>query len=278
MTNESLISVMLPAVKTLEDQKMQKALQDSLENSRASIEKIENCFENLASNNWNQNELRTFFNVWKHTHLKMLPIYGLSCRILKLATESPDGNRDDYFLSATKNAQTSYEDLNIEGFEDAGKKKTHADLYNELAHELCEGDEWQLSKYATKEGKEFSTWIYDNMVYQDLQTGLFTNLFSEVFNHGEYTIALSAFRRFLKEQKGYDNEKTESLALYVKCHVTSGVEVDHFQAVAGSLDYLVKAEKSAIDYSKAEAIFTEYLYKMGKAMEPLFSSEKIAAG
>ncbi|MES0489543.1 MAG: hypothetical protein ABUK01_06090 [Leptospirales bacterium] len=270
MQNESLISIIAPVVESVDNMNLKKVLKDSLTKSKKSLTNIDNCFHRLSSGPWDVETMRKFFHVWKLTHLKMLPIYGLSCRILKMATDSPNGSRNDYFMAATKNAETSYQDLNIDGHEIDGDMKTHSDLYNDLANEICDGDSWQLKQYSTKPALAFSKWIYGNMVYQDVEIGLFTNLFSEIFNHGEYTIALHSFRTFLQEQKGYDKQKSDQLALYIKCHVTSGVEVDHFHCVASSLVHIENAKKSKMDYSKAEDIFCNYLNKIGAVLDPLF--------
>lgn len=91
---------------------------------------IEKVFKQICSSKFSESKMSFFLNMWKSTHLKMLPIYGLSCRLNILASSSDDEQQKlHYYQASDFNSQTSHEDLGI-GFDAI----SHGKLYDDFAY------------------------------------------------------------------------------------------------------------------------------------------------
>ena len=240
-------------------------LKTSLVSRQDAIDKIERCFNLLPECLGPTEKLAVFLNSWKATHLKMLAIYGLSCRLQRLAMNAgPESeNYAQLMLASAHNAATSYEDL---GLDYAGE--THAQLFNDFADVLLGDYPWSLEKYCVPEAQEFRGWIYQNMVVSDIKTGLLTNVFSEIYNHAEFTIAFAAFSEYVDRQ-GLTSSEREKALKYLYVHVAEATEVDHLFLVLKALDAYCVVTKTSIDYVEARQLFEEYLSRIGKIMESL---------
>ena len=196
----------------------------------------------------------------------MLAIYGLSCRLQRLAIKAEVNSsiREQFMLASAHNAETSYEDLGL----DYGGA-THAQLYNNFAQQLLGDFPWSLEKYCLPEAREFRGWIYENMVVSDVTIGLFTNMFSEIYNHAEYNIALNAFSTFVDRHYHFSTAERETALQYIYAHVADETEVDHFLVVVKALEAYCQATNTTIDYQQAGKIFQEYLHRIGGVMESL---------
>jgi hypothetical protein len=261
----------------LSDRELRLVLKESLVSSQSSLDKIERCFSLLPSCRWSSEQLAQFLNSWKATHLKMLAIYGLSCRLQRRAmnAESDSASRAQLMLASAHNAETSYEDLGL----DFGGE-THAQLYNDFAEQLLGDFPWSQEKYCIPEAREFRGWIYQNMVVSDISIGLFTNMFSEIYNHAEYSIALSAFSEYMDRHYALPTANREKALQYIYAHVAAETEVDHFLVVVKALNAYCAATQSSIDYQQARQVFEEYLSRIGQVMESLTTAmerEKNAA-
>ena len=253
-------------VDLVSDKDLRLALKESLVSCKSSIDKVEKCFTLLSSCRWSLEQLAQFLNSWKATHLKMLAIYGLSCRLQRLAinAEFDSASRAQLMLASAHNAETSYEDLGL----DFGGE-THAQLYNNFAEQLLGDFPWSQEKYCIPEAREFRGWIYQNMVVCDIPVGLFTNMFSEIYNHAEYSIALSAFSEYIDRYYALSGSEREKALQYIYAHVAAETEVDHFLVVVKALNAYCAATQSSIDYRQAKQVFEEYLSRVGKVMESL---------
>ena len=253
----------------ISNQELSQALKESLVSSQGSIDKIEKCFSLLPKQRWSTEKLAQFLNSWKATHLKMLAIYGLSCRLQRLAMNaSPESaSHGQFMLASAHNAETSYEDLGL----DYGGE-THAQLFNNLAGALVGDYPWSLEKHCIPEAREFRGWIYQNMVVSDIQTGLLTNMFSEIYNHAEYSVALTAFSEYIDNYVGLTGSEREKALQYPFVHVADETEVDHFLVVVKALDAYCAATESSINYIEARQLFEEYLSRVGKVMESLIAA------
>ena len=265
MDQQSISNIVSPIVGSLSDDTLRNALTESFHQSKSQLDTIESGFRRFADKRWSSRVTHTFMKSWHSTHLKMLPIYGLTCRLHRLAKTADGIARDHYFMAAARNAETSHEDLNLDGrFE-----LNHAQLYDEMANALCGSDAWRSEQYNVPEAAEFRAWIRDNMIERDLSVGLLTNMFSEIFNHGEYTYALDHFNNIFSRHYGYDDQQSQRLSVYIKCHVTSDVEVDHFHCCIDALDHANQAQGFSMDSDMAYAVSTEYLDRMGRIMGSL---------
>jgi hypothetical protein len=260
-----------PAVDAVPDAALRAALWRSFRAHRDELSTIVRTFRRFGERRWPVAVRRTFMRSWHDTHLKMLPIYGLTCRLQKLGLAGDEAARTGFFLAAARNAATSYEDLNLE----AEFPYTHSQLFDFLANAVCEGDEWRLDRHCVAEAAAFKGWVYRNMVAEPIPVGLYTNMFSEIFNHSEYGEAMEPFERMLEEVFGHSPAESRRLAVYIRCHVDDGVEEAHFRCVLDAFEAYAAATGRPVDHAAAEPVFDAYLDGMGAVMRRL---EQIMAG
>jgi len=265
--NKSFSEAITPLTQMVPDGRLRQALVQGIEEASGAIAKVENFFALLPTHPSSAQFLATFFSTWKATHLKMLAIYGLSCRLQRFALNENDPQvREQLLLAGALNAETSYEDLGLDY-----DGQTHAKLYDCFASKFVEDQPWQLEKYCLPKAREFKQWIYRNMVVRDIPVGLITNMFSEIYNHGEYTIALSAFSNLIDRHYLFSDVEKEQALTYIHAHVADETEVDHFLVVVKALDAYSQATSTSIDYELAQNLFVEYLTRLGDVMAELSS-------
>ncbi|NEQ07894.1 MAG: hypothetical protein F6K37_18665 [Moorea sp. SIO4E2] len=258
---KTLYETVNPLIAMVDDAQLRESLTQAFSEAREEVSKIDNFFALVPSHRWSKSFLANFFNSWKATHLKMLAIYGLSCRLQRLALANPDSVREQLFMAGAFNAETSYEDLGL----DFGGQ-THAELYNRFAGVFLDDASWQLDQYCLPKAREFKQWIYQNMVVNDIPKGLFTNMFSEIYNHGEYSIALSAFSDLIDRHYSFSAAEKEQALTYIHAHVADETEVDHFLVVVKALNAYCQGTNTSIDYEQAQNLFVEYLTRLGGVM------------
>jgi hypothetical protein len=256
-SNGGLFSFVDPILKRLGESDIGWAIAEAFAAEKESVASIESLFAWMAD--------ALFFHSWKVTHLKMLAIYGLSCRLQRLAVQHGAGfERDCLMLAAVHNAATSYEDLGLdyEGL-------THAELYDQLVANFLPDDQWVRSRWCLAPAKLFQEWVYKNMVVQPELTGLLTNLFSEIYNHAEYSIAQRSFAQRLERQGEMPRSQQKKALCYIDVHVSDATEEEHFEVVLEAIQLYSKATSIAVDRLQALSIFREYLCKIGLIMEML---------
>lgn len=253
-----------PVISLVPELQLKAALEDSFSEARDAVGKIERCFHLLPAHRWSDDLLATFVRSWKATHLKMLAIYGLTCRLQRLAVEQEGDARDKLLTAGALNAETSYEDLGLD-FDG----HTHTELYETFASSFLPETPWQLDSYLVPEAAEFQQWIYRNMVVEDPALGLLTNMFSEIYNHGEYCMALPAFSAFADKYFDFTAEEKEQALTYIHAHIEDETEIHHFLVVVDALDNYDEAVARTPDFIQAQRLFTEYLTRLGNVMEAL---------
>jgi len=261
---QSLAATAARVADLVTDRRLRDALTRSFTRAEASVEEIERCFELLPARRWSDDLLAVFLQSWKSTHLKMLAIYGLSCRIQRLALSSEGEAREQLWIAAARNAETSYEDLGIDY-----DGVTHASLYDDMARSFVPSDAWQMESNGLPAALAFKRWVYERMVVDDIPVGLLTNMFSEIYNHAEYSLALEAFTEYAGAHYHFTEEERKRALCYIGAHVAGETELGHFLVVVDALDRYNAARQLEIDYERAEVLFTEYLERLGAAMREL---------
>ena len=263
-TPKSLRDIVAPVIALVPHADLRGTLESAFLEERDAVRNIEEFFEMLPSAEWSRELLRTFAGSWKATHLKMLAIYGLSCRLQRTAGGKADPDRSNLYLAAARNAETSYEDLGLD-FDG----QTHAELYDAFAEALTGDDAWQLRRYRLPEAQRFSRWVYRNMVVEDIADGLLTNMFSEIYNHGEYSIALPAADAYFLQHTRLTAEERRQAITYIAAHVEDDTEADHFLVVVEALDRYLAATKTQFDAARAGSVFRAYLRNLATVMHKL---------
>jgi len=260
----SLGAIVDPVIAFVPHVELRDTLYGAFSAEHVAVGIIEDFFSLLPSSAWSKELLRTFASSWKATHLKMLAIYGLSCRLQRLADAAVEPDRSTLYLAAARNAETSYEDLGLD-FDG----ETHADLYENFADALTGDDSWQLRKYRLPEAHRFSRWVYRNMVVEPVADGLLTNMFSEIYNHGEYSIALPAAKAYFQQHASLPKAECDKATTYIGVHVANDTEADHFLVVVEALDRYLTASGTKFDAPRASALFRSYLRNIAPVMQEL---------
>ena len=260
----SLIAVVDPVISLVPSAELRNTLHRAFSEEQTAVGNIEEFFRLLPTAPWPKGLLYTFASSWKATHLKMLAIYGLSCRLQRMADGVGDPDRSNLYIAAARNASTSYEDLGLD-FDG----HTHAELYEDFAEALTGGDLWQLGKYRLPEAHRFSKWVYRNMVVEPIPDGLLTNMFSEIYNHGEYSIALPSADAYFEQHSRLTAPERRKAIAYIAAHVEDEVEAAHFLVVVEALDRYLAASKVPFDAERAGSVFRAYLRNLGQVMRKL---------
>ena len=260
----SLSAAIAPVISLIPSADLRDALLGAFSEEQTAVGSIEEFFRVLPSSRWSGDFLRTFVSSWKATHLKMLAIYGLSCRLQRAAGDAEVLDRSNLYLAAAQNASTSYEDLGLDF--DA---QTHAELYEDFAEALTGSDLWQLRQYRLQEAHQFSQWVYRKMVIDAIPDGLLTNMFSEVYNHGEYSIALPAAGAYFEQYTRLTGPEKRKATTYIAVHVEGEVEAAHFISVVESLDRYLAASRTRFDPERASSVFRTYLRNLAPVMRKL---------
>jgi len=263
-SSTSLASIVDPVISLVPRAELRDTLQRAFSAEQAAVENIEEFFRMLPESAWSRDLLCTFCGSWKATHLKMLGIYGLSCRLQRSAEGAEDRDRSNLYLAAARNAATSYEDLGLD-FDG----QTHAELYDDFAGALTGGDRWTLRQYRLPEAHRFSQWTYRNMVVESIHDGLLTNMFSEIYNHGEYSIALPAADAYFERHTRLTAPERRGAITYIAAHVEDDTEADHFLVVVEALDRYLAAAKTQFDVARAGSLFRAYLRNLAPVMQKL---------
>jgi len=267
---QTLVSFIEPALQHVNDHRLRQALLNALNNKETELETIEQVFVKIGSEHWTETTFKLIFNAWRETHFNLLAVYGLTCRVQRLCLATNDLDRQHLLLLASaRNATTSYEALGL-GF-DGG---THNELYHRLAESFVSDDTWMLSVFSIPEARSFSKWVYRSMVVApDLQTGLFTHLFSEIYSHAEHSVAITAFNHLIDTHFSFSPGEKEEATAYITSHTGSETELGHFKAVLDALEYYTEATNTAINYELAQETFETYLDKLAAVFVAL--EEKI---
>ena len=263
-TPTSLRAFVDPVISLVPSAELRATLRRAFSEEPAAVGNIEEFFHVLPSAAWSKDMLCTFASSWKATHLKMLAIYGLSCRLQRAADDAGEVERSNLYLAAARNASTSYEDLGLD-FDG----HTHAELYEDFAEALTGGDLWQLRKYRLPEAHRFSQWVYRNMVVEAIPDGLLTNMFSEIYNHGEYSIALPAANAYFDQHTHLTAPERRKAVTYIAAHVEDEVEAAHFLVVVEALDRYLVASRTNFDPERAGSVFRTYLRNLAQVMQQL---------
>ncbi len=265
ITGKSMLSMMNEVIAMLGEGKLKTALEKTINAKAERLAAVEDVFKRICSQKYLDSTINIFLNGWKATHLKMLPIYGLSCRLNTLGMENGNGATKLAYLEASAfNAQTSHEDLGL-GFDAI----SHGRLYDDFAFSLTKSDEWKLSKYDTKEANEFSSWVYRSMLLKPIAYGLCINMFSEFYNHAEYAYSYETFKYSMENFYGIHGKEQEDAIRYIDVHNQYETEIHHFMAVVHAIEKYEQASGEEIDFELICEVGNAYIDGITKALEAI---------
>ncbi|WP_428737332.1 hypothetical protein [Sulfurimonas sp.] len=226
---------------------------------------IENVFQRICSKKYSDETMSVFLNSWKLTHLKMLPIYGLSCRINLLGMDSEDDKvKLAYLESSAYNAKTSHEDLGL-GF----NAISHGQLYDEFAFSLVKSDEWKLEKFEIPKAKTFSKWVYNSMLLNPIEYALCINMVSEFYNHAEYAYSYDTFKYSMTNFYNIEGKELEDAIRYIDVHNEYETEIHHFLAVLESIYKYEEASGEKVSMRTLQEVINTYVDLITEVFESL---------
>ena len=232
LVKRSMLETMQDVIDMLPPSIIKEAIATTMSSKKESFATIEAIFKKVCSKKYPNETLSLFLNGWKATHLKMLPIYGLTCRLNTLGVESANPAQKLAYLEASAfNASTSHEDLGL-GFDAI----SHGRLYDEFAYAMLKSDEWKLSCYDTKEANAFSQWVYRSMLLKPIPYGLCINMVSEFYNHAEYAYSYQTFKYSMENFYNLGGTALEDAIRYIDVHNQYETEIHHFLAVLNSIE------------------------------------------
>lgn len=252
---KSMLSMMNEVINMLPDSVLKTSIEKTINAKTDNFVVIEGIFRDICSQKYPDSSMNIFLNGWKATHLKMLPIYGLSCRLNTLGMENQDEKiKLKYLESSAFNAQTSHEDLGL-GFDAI----SHGKLYDDFAFSLTKSDEWKLSKYDTKEANEFSSWVYRSMLLKPIAYGLCINMFSEFYNHAEYAYSYETFKYGMENFYGISGKEQEDAIRYIDVHNQYETEIHHFMAVLNAIQKYEEASGERVEFDLINEVGSTYI-------------------
>ncbi len=259
---KSMRDTMNDVLKLLPDKELKQTIMQSVEKKIDKFLLIEKAFQKICTQKYPNETMYLFFNGWKSTHLKMLPIYGTSCRLNELGMACDDTDQKIAYLEASAfNAKTSHEDLGM-GF----NAVSHGQLYNEFAFSMVQSDAWQRSKYSTKEADDFSQWVYKSMLLEPIPYALCINMFSEFYNHAEYAYSYATFKYSIEHFYDIKGQALEDTLRYIDVHNEYETEIHHFMAVLHAIEKYEKASGEKISMLLVEEVIATYVDKICDAM------------
>jgi hypothetical protein len=262
---KTMIATMGEVLDMLPEGDIKKTIKQSVQNKADKFSSLEKAFEKMCSKKYSDETMSLFLNGWKATHLKMLPIYGLSCRLNQLGMASEDKEQKLAFLeSSAYNAKTSHEDLGM-GFDAI----SHGQLYDEFAFSMVKSDEWKLAKYDTKEANDFASWVYKSMLLESIPYALCINMFSEFYNHAEYAYSFLTFKYSMENFYGIKGQELEDAIRYIDVHNQYETEIHHFMAVINAIEKYEKASKEKVSTEIMSEVISIYIDKVCEAIETI---------
>lgn len=262
---KTMVNTMGEVLNMLPDGDIKRTIMQSVHIKSNRFSSLEKAFEKMCSKKYPDEVMSLFLNGWKATHLKMLPIYGLSCRLNQLGMASQDREQKLAFLeSSAFNAKTSHEDLGM-GFDAI----SHGQLYDEFAFALVQSDTWQLSKYDIKEANDFFDWVYKSMLLEPIPYALCINMFSEFYNHAEYAYSFLTFKYSMENFYGIKGKALDDALLYIDVHNQYETEIHHFMAVINAIEKYEAASGEKVSIETMNEVILTYIDKICDAIEAI---------
>lgn len=250
-----------PVLTRLEHPVLRDALCDAFDSCKDTLARTESVFRGLPELAGRPDLLARFANGWKATHLKMLAIYGLTCRLHRKAMAAEGDARAALFVAAARTAETSHEDLGLDY-----DGVTHARLYEDMVGVFLDGDDWLSQRFALEPAVDFQRWVYRCMVVEPVPVGLLCNLMSEIYNHAEYSIAHHGMVGLLDRQGITDADARRRALTYIDAHLEDETEIDHFRVMVEALDIYGREAGEPVTGELARGVFTGYLDRLGRVM------------
>ncbi len=263
LIEKSMLDKMGEVIAMLPPSDIKETIEQTIKGKADKFAIIEALFQKICAKKYSDETMSFFLNGWKMTHLKMLPIYGVSCRLNMLGMECSDEKKKlSYLESSAFNAQTSHEDLGI-GFDAI----SHGRLYDEFAFSLTQSDEWKLSKYDTQKANDFSQWVYRGMLLKSIPYALCINMISEFYNHAEYAYAYETFKYSMSSFYGIEGKALEDAIRYIDVHNEYETEIHHFMAVIHAIEKYEEASGEKVDTSTMAEVIVTYVDSITEALE-----------
>ena len=261
----ALRDIVMPVLEGMPASHLQQELIRGFSGQSHRFATIEHAFRRLTAGRHDPDTLRDFFHSWSQTNNSAMTVAGIGNRLSLLAREGRDGIDDDALLRAI---------VSLDRIVDEDLAVTHRILHSQLFYEMATGivgdDLWLSHRHNRPEAKAFKAWKDANSLREDdLFTALLTTLVHEIYTHGEVEFILPLFRRWLREDLGFDERDCTRTLAWISVHC-GPTEKNHFFHARDAIGHYVAATGVRVeDYPLAD-IVGAYLQRKAAVMDALF--------
>lgn len=260
-----LRDIVMPVLDALPVSHMQQELIRGFSAQPQRLATIEGAFRRLTSGHHAPDALRDFFHSWSQTNNSAVTVAGIGNRLSLLAREG-HGVKDEAALLRTI--------VSLDRILDEDLAVTHRILHSQLFYEMATtivGDDlWLSHRHNRPEAKAFKAWKDANSLREDdLFMALLTTLVHEIYTHGEVEFILPLFRRWLREDLGFDDRECTRTLAWISVHC-GPTEKNHFFHARDAIGHYIAATGVRIEEYPIADIVVAYLQRKAAAMEALF--------
>lgn len=260
-----LRDIVMPVLDALPASHMQQELIRGFSAQPQRLAAIEGAFRRLTSGAHEPDTLRDFFHSWSQTNNSAVTVAGIGNRLSLFAREG-HGVRDEAALLRTI--------VSLDRILDEDLAVTHRILHSQLFYEMATGivgdDLWLSHRHNRPEAKAFKTWKDANSLREDdLFMALLTTLVHEIYTHGEVEFILPLFRRWLREDLGFEERDCTRTLGWISVHC-GPTEKNHFFHARDAIGHYIAATGVRIEEYPIADIVVAYLQRKAAAMEALF--------
>lgn len=263
-SQRQIIDYVTPALGEVKHPSLRAALENAFRGEPEALAAIEKCFTQITSDYHSPEKLKHFFRSWMMTNNSAMCVSGLGNRMtMQTRDGTPIHNKDELFLAVTSLHRISDEDLG------AGSALLHWDLFYRMATSICEADDWQSTRYLTKEAESFKRWKDAcSLKEPDLMSGLLTTLIHEIYTHGEVEYIEPLFHQWLAFSSDFDEAERKRNLFWITAHC-NGTETAHFSHAQEAAEHYCQAHGISLDAYPMEAVFRDYLQRKARVMESI---------
>lgn len=259
-----IIDYVTPALGEVKHPNLRTALENAFRGETQALETIETCFSQVTGDYHGPESLKHFFRSWMMTNNSAMCVSGLGNR---MTMQTRDGSavkdKEALFLAVTSLHRISDEDLG------AGSALLHWDLFYRMATSICEADDWQSTRYLTKEAESFKRWKDAcSLKEPDLMTGLLTTLIHEIYTHGEVEYIEPMFHQWLAFCSDFDEAERKRNLFWITAHC-NGTETAHFSHAQEATEHYCRAHGISLEAYPMEAVFRDYLQRKARVMDSI---------
>lgn len=222
--------------------------------------KAERLLTGVTTADLDQDQVNTFLNGWRSTHITALYVSGLMIRIQREATQA---RFQGEAMKAELLSEAAYHIGEIIAEDTGVVGANHNNLFDRFAKSVSGNDQWKLDQYEVPECIEFRKYVERQRTKAPIEDAILTTAASENWNTGEYTFFAEIVEPWL-QSRGQDPQSAKNGAAYVSVHA-GDTELNHFTHALKAWQLYCAAHGREADPKMAQEKFGEYAQRVGDA-------------